>query len=224
MIGTELYIEKIKKSKINKNSPLELITELDIIKKFETDTGKLVGVVTNEPFYDFRLDVFRNRATGKLFRYTNVEYPKNGNGAASLIVIHNTDGEEYLLLLKSFRIFIDEGSWVYEICRGFADPCDKKSSMNTSMRELFEETGIDITKVQHTTRSLGAIYPDSGLSNNEVDLYRIDLFVNTSLKLNNLDENEHICDYKLVNVKEIKKLVSEIKDSFTLCAIAKAFI
>ena len=45
MIGTELYIEKIKKSKINKNSPLELITELDIIKKFETDTGKYMRLL-----------------------------------------------------------------------------------------------------------------------------------------------------------------------------------
>ena len=156
------------------------------------------------------------------------EYSKYNNdkpGAASLIVIHTQEHqkeEEYILLIKNYRVFIDQELW--ELPRGFAN-IDDPNSWSGALREILEETGIDLTSHTYKSQNLGEVYTDTGLTNSKVVLYRIDLFCKEeSLDFHNIDKDEMICGYKLVSTKQISSISKDIHDSFTLCALAKAFL
>lgn len=222
MIEKENYIKLISSSNNNPASPIELVTNIDEIEDFIAQTNQMIGVFDNSPFYKFRMDVYKNKNTGKKFRYCNVEYDKSG--AASLVVVHILKGDskgDYVLLQRNYRVFINQ--FIFEIPRGFADFNDK-NSLDTMMRELFEETSINLENIEHSVSKLGGVYPDSGLTNNFVDLYRVDIFVNSDITFKNNDSNEFIDKYKLLPVSEIPNFISKITDGFTLCTLAKAFI
>lgn len=224
MIFKEDYINLLKNTTriSHPQNKLKLITDVEEIEKFENETGIQIGCVLNYPFYVMRADLYENIVSGKRFRYCNVEYNNDKPGAASLIIIHDKDNS-YLLLLKSFRPFVDE--ICFELTRGFADPLNDNSSLNTALRELLEETSIDISKVRHDVKKIGTVFPDTGLSNNKVDLYKIEIFVDKeTITLENQDEDEIISGYNLINVKNLSSIIPNIKDSFTLAALAKSFL
>ena len=201
----------------NPQSPIELVTDIQIIEDYETNAQQDMGLIDNLPFYKFRMDLYRN-PEGKLFRYCNVEYDRFGS--ATLVVFH-TPKDEFILLQKNYRVFVDQ--YVWEIPRGFADLNDK-STLDSAIRELYEETSIDLKKIEHKVCEIGRIYPDTGLTNNQVSLYRVDINVEFEPVLKNNDKNEYISHYRLIPVSEIRDFVPQIKDGFTLCALAKAFL
>jgi 8-oxo-dGTP pyrophosphatase MutT (NUDIX family) len=223
MIEKEKYIKILKKTKLNPASPIELVTDIKEIEDYEAQTNdhQMIGVIDNSPFYKFRMDLYRIKNTNEKFRYCNVEYDKIG--AVSLVIFHILKGKskgDYLLLQRSFRVFIDQ--FIYECPRGFAN--FNESSIETMARELFEETSIDLKTLRHKTSKLGKIYPDTGLTNNLVDLYQVDIFIDAELILKNNDPKEFIDKYQLIPVSEIKSFIPKIMDGFTLCALAKTLI
>lgn len=216
MLNKEKYLDLLSQKKAAQSdftdSSISLITDTDILLEFESAHEQMIGMIPNEPFYSICLDVYRNNTTGTLFRYCNIHY--NRFGAAILVIING-----YILLNRQYRPFI--GSEVYEVPRGFADPEDP-DNRRTAIRELLEETGIDIKSTDYTftLKKLGDIYPDSGLSNNKVTLFLADITMEECPNLNVMDKNEAIVGHTLVSEEEFQSLIqsNKINDSFTLCA------
>lgn len=220
MTNKALYIEHIRKIQENSGSSLEIVRDMDIAERFEKETGKSIGVIDNQPYYNINLDLYREKDSGRLFRYCNVEY--NRNGAGMLIVFKSDDEKSQNLYLfeKHFRQFTN--SYHYEIPRGFADAGDLTSKV-TAVREIAEETGLVIEVSE--LLSLGTVFPDTGLTNSEVHLFAAELkadnAVLSSLKRNNTSENIH--DFILISHNELLRMISEnqLSDAFSLTALLK---
>ena len=220
MINKPLYIEHIRKVQENSCSSLEIIRDIDMTERFEKETDKSIGVIDNQPYYNINLDLYHDKTSGRLFRYCNIEYTKNG--AATLIVFKSNDeaSQNLYLFEKHFRPFTN--SYHYEIPRGFADANDLTSKV-TAVREIAEETGL-VVEVSELI-SLGTIFPDTGLTNSEVNLFCIELKANNSKLsvLKNNDITEDIHDFILISHNELGQMISENKlsDSFSLTALLK---
>ena len=218
MYYKDLYLKAIDDFNDNPASGMQLIKDTEIIESFEKETGKDIGIIDNSPYYDFRMDLFQN-SSGKLFRYCHVQYPENKRGAVTLVIFKMKHGD-YILIQNHYRIFVD--SFCQEIPRGFADPNDT-DSLYTALRELHEETSIDISTLKKNIIPLGNINTDSGLTNNTVDLYAVEIWTDILPNLANNDKNEAVSGYNLIPSKDISNLISSnmITDSFTLCALCK---
>ncbi len=216
MIDKKQYLEDLEHYDDYPCAELERIRDPRIIEDFEENTGKPIGLIDNSPYYQIRLDLFRNTRTGKLFRYCNVAYPEK-RGAAVLVVFH-CNNEELVLLECNYRIFL--GRYCYEVPRGFSS-LDDMTSKWTALRELKEETELDLSLLKSEIRKLGNVIVDSGLTNNTVDLYAVDIFAETIPKLVNQDQEEPIAGYKLVPIWKMRECakLGTIQDSFTLNAL-----
>lgn len=219
MYYKDLYLKAVAEFNDNPASGIQLIKDTEVIESFEKETGKDIGIINNSPYYDFRMDLFQNKSSGKLFRYCHVKYPENKRGAV-ILVIFKMKQEDYILVQNHYRIFVD--SFCQEIPRGFADPNDS-DSLCTALRELYEETNIDISTLKKNIIPLGNINTDSGLTNNTVDLYAVEIWTDILPDLSNNDKNEAVSSYNLILSEDISNLISSniITDSFTLCAICK---
>lgn len=68
---------------------------------------------------------------------------QNHKTDAVVLIMHDEDGEK-ILLNKEFRMAA--GTWVYNFPAGMIDPGEKP--MEAAVRELKEETGLDIVEVE----------------------------------------------------------------------------
>ena len=219
----KIYLSRIK----NDHSKLEIITNLEEIQNFENNTGKEIGMISHLPYYDVFFDVVKekNNPNGREFCYAHLDYPGKGGAAALVSVTSETDGKTYFVLLTIERFPMDNRTLI-EIPRGFKDYSDK-NTRETIVRELFEETGLSVDKMQTVVRFLGSVSPDSGICNNEVDIYSIE--ITTPEKITNIichpeDESEvSIKDYMFCTEEELYKLILEnrIIDSFTHSAVLR---
>ncbi len=216
MIEKKQYMKDLERSKDHPCAGLERVRNPQIIEKFEESTGKLIGLIDNSPYYQIRLDLFRNIRTGKLFRYCNVAYPEK-QGAAVLVLLH-CDNEAFVLLECNYRIFLER--YCYEIPRGFANLEDRTSKL-TALRELKEETGLDVSLLKSNIKKLGSVTVDSGLTNNTVNIYVVDILIDTIPYLINQNREDLIAGYKLVPIQDMEKYIKlgTIQDSFTLNAL-----
>ena len=194
-----------------------IIKDLNEAEKFEADTGKLIGTIDNQPYYNINLDLYQDKSTGALFRYANVEYQNSG---AAILVVFKSDKEDLYLLERHFRIFTNQ--YHYEVPRGFANPDDIDSRIS-AIRELKEETGLSLDEQQRELIPLGTVFPDTGLSNAEVSLFAVELNLSGGSHIKNHDKTEDIHGYILVNSEELQKMISgnKLSDSFSLSAILK---
>ncbi|WP_435746305.1 NUDIX hydrolase [Nocardioides sp. SYSU DS0663] len=78
-----------------------------------------------------------------------------GNALPGAVVLAERDDE--VLLVSQYRPAIGRRCW--ELPRGFADHSDGGDPLVAAARELFEETGL----VLEGSRSIGSVYPDTGL-------------------------------------------------------------
>lgn len=220
MINKDLYIEHAGNTHLNPCSLFEIVGDVDTAEEFEKETGKTIGVIDNQPYYNINLDLYRNTASGRLFRYCNVEYKKNG--AAVLIVFRAKDeaGQDLYLLEKHFRPFTN--NYHYEIPRGFADISDITTGV-TAVREIAEETGLVIEVSELIP--LGTMFPDTGLANSEISLFAAELKADNDrlTAIKNNDTSEEIQDFILINRSELVRMISEneLSDSFSLSALLK---
>lgn len=214
MINEKKYMERLSNKTEDTNAELTLVTDLNVIKKFENDSGKPIGMIDNFPFYYFCLDIYYNRKTNNFFRYCSVEYPNSG--AATLVVLQENNNN-FFLLNNQYRPFV--GNRVLEIPRGFAN--SNETPLETGLRELFEETNIKIKKAN--IRSLGKITPDTGLTNNCVSLFLAECEISQTSNLCINDDSEAILNHEIISENKMCKLIKNgtIKDAFTLAAFLR---
>lgn len=194
-----------------------LVTDLDLIEEFERTRGLAVGLIDNQPYYDFRMDVYRN-PSGQTFRYCSIEYSKQG---AAILVVFRKGGERFYLLNRQYRPFLQKTVW--EIPRGFANPEDG-DAFDTAIRELAEETGIEAAgDTEAKVRKLGTVHPDSGLSNNAVGLFAAEFALGECAEIGVRDAEESILGHRIVSEAELRCMIlkDEITDGFTLAAFTK---
>ena len=218
MVGKEEYIQSAKqRNKRNTLSSFEIVMDIDEILEFESKTGKQLGVINNEPYYNIHLDLCKHKVTGELFRYTHIEYLNEGKVGVAVLVVLKTKDVDLYVLEKHYRFLTNK--YHYEIPRGYTDLLENAEL--TVIRELYEETGLKVTAQQ--IQLIGTICPDTSLCNAQVNLYAVEIRISEEISLTNLDKLEEIHSYKLVAVEEYNKMVKcgEINDSFTLAAILK---
>lgn len=194
-----------------------LVTKPYVIDEYEEYSGVPIGVIDNQPFFDFRLDLYENTKTKKRFRYCNVSYSKFG---AAILVVFLYKRHPLFLMNRQYRPFIKKDA--YEIPRGFADPTDMDATY-TAIRELAEETNICICKDQCKLTNLGTVHPDTGLSNNTVSLFMAEIELENNMQVKSMDENECINGHVLLNETKITEMIvnDDITDAFTLAAFVK---
>lgn len=206
MINKDLLLIYLDRYSNATGSDLEVVTDFEIMAAYERENDMQIGVIKNQPYYDIVLPLYRRKGTDIYFRYPFLAYPKDKRGAATLIVIKCENEEDKFLLEHHYREF--HHAFLYEICRGFGI----SAGAETAVLELYEETGLNIEK--SNLIPLGEVIPDSGVSNNTVDLFACELKGKPNLHL--VDQDEQISGYRIMTENEILRNVS---DSFTLAAL-----
>lgn len=149
------------------NEAYPIVTDLYEMLSYEQETGTALGVVFESGFYMLAVDLIRGEQG--CYPYSRVIYPASG-GTVILPRRRDGDGQWRLGLITGFRHPTRAFSGG-ELPRGFMDAESEKLNVK---KEAMEELGIteeQITDVQY----LGQTVPDSGLSNNKVGLYLVDI-------------------------------------------------
>ena len=110
---------------------LEIIFDEKIIKEFEAETGREIGISYESPWRYMLVDLVRNRE-GKLFAFERV-VPRKTGGVAVLPIY-----DDKIVLVHEYRHPVQ--LWCWEIPRGFGETAS--SALSNAGKELFEETGI----------------------------------------------------------------------------------
>lgn len=221
------YLNQIKSNDINPK--LEYIYDINEIESYEKLTGKTIGMIENQSFFNIIFPLVKQKGKdSEPFIYPMISYPGSHGGAAALITATNgnEDSEKFILFVKQIRI-TNENKVSIEIPRGFADKFKDRTALATVLREVEEETNICVDKISSVT-PLGDMQVDSGLSNNNVSLFHIEIFSNNinEIKLSSNDDTEGVIGYAWYNEAQIFDLIKKnaITDSFTLCALLKYLI
>lgn len=196
---------KRERPKLFTGKELEIIFDEKIIKEFESETGREIGISYESPWRYVLVDLVRNRE-GKLFAFERV-VPRKTGGVAVLPIY---DGK--IVLVHEYRHPVQ--LWCWEIPRGFGETAS--SALSNAGKELFEETGINKAEFSY----MGQLMSDSGLTSDRVDLFLADV-KEMSCSIANQEETEVISEMRFFSLGEIKKLIKsgEICDSYTLSAI-----
>lgn len=157
----------------------------------------------------------------KLF-FDKVRFPNSEEGHYNRIV--ESDGKRGVAILpykngaiglvKQYRYPIDAEIW--EIPRGFGDTYHPETEAS---RELEEETGFVVPAGQLVR--LGTVFPNSGLLSSEVVIFAADC---NGLEAKAPSDDKEQVDFRWVKKSEVAAKIekSELKDSFTLCAVLLA--
>lgn len=142
--------------------------------------------------------------------YELVEHP----GASACLIIH----QKQILLVNQYRKVIKEHTW--EIPAGKIDKSDK-DPLSTILREVKEETGIDLDPTNLIY--LGKIYTTPGFSNEIIHIFFYEINDQNIPQLLPKDPQE-INQIKFFPIQEVFQMINEnqIKDSKTLCSICMA--
>lgn len=213
MLNESIYMKKLTEE-IPDRKDMEIVTERDILLNFEAEHVQEIGIIENAPYFDFRCDVYKDK-NGKLFRYCNVRYPQRAGGAA-IVILHIGD-RRIFLLEHHYRPFIRQTQ--IECPRGFAGITDK-NAVETIVRELEEECGIQIYEWHSSISSLGYMYPDTGLTNNKVQLFQVDVYLSngTNIQFQSHDDEELIEGFHFISESEFREQIKNgmITDSFSI--------
>ncbi|UYF43378.1 NUDIX hydrolase [Aliarcobacter cryaerophilus] len=132
---------------------------------------------------------------------------KFSKGAVILILEDNKN----FILIKNYRKAINKV--VIELPRGYGEI--NETSLETAIREAYEETGYKIDK--KNICKLGSINPNSAILSSEVDIF----FAKVSIKERIKGSDSEVIDIIKIDKNNIKQFIinGEIKDSFTLSAL-----
>ena len=219
MLNEEKYLTSLcqKAAADVPGNTVALVTDPDSIGEFERSQGLSIGLIDNQPYYDFRMDVYRN-PKGQTFRYCSIDYSRQG---AAILVVFRKGRERFYLLNRQYRPFLQKTVW--EIPRGFANPEDG-GAFDTAIRELAEETGIKTAEqANRIVRKLGTVHPDSGLSNNTVGLFAAEFELGECAEIGVRDAEESILGHRIVSEEKLRWMIlnDEMTDGFTLAAFTK---
>lgn len=190
------------------SSVYPIVTDREIIKRYEAESGKKIGVIYKSRFNTLVVDLIDGE--NGLFPYERVIPTASGRGVVCVPVL---DGK--LLLLNQYRHSIRSMQFCFP--RGFGE--NGLSSAENAKKELREETGADALECIR----LGEVSPDSGLIGTRCDVYL--------LPISDFDASlstEGIREMKLCTLEELEKKIAagEIDDGFSLSAFAlyKAYL
>ncbi len=190
------------------NAAYPIITDPLTLLTYEREHHVPLGVVYASKFYKLVVDLIEGEAGP--YVYSRVIYPAASGG--TVIIPRRKDGESYRIgLLSNFR----HPTRAYsggELPRGFLDA--ETEQLNVK-KEALEELGIteeQITDIIH----LGDTHPDSGLSNNRVGIYLMDIEGECTPPIG----HEGIVGVSWVSEEEIfERLRHGITDGFTQSAM-----
>lgn len=133
--------------------------------------------------------------------------------AGSVIVPFDKDGNVYLLERERVRL-----GHVYELPRGFVD-LNEVSAM-AALRELKEESGLTLVN-EDDLDFLGHLQPDTGVMDNEVSCYCVEVEPTTDYFHRDTDEEDEVHRVIRVTKKELVDLIKrrKISDSYTLSGL-----
>ncbi len=136
---------------------------------------------------------------------------KNIKNAAAIIPFCKTTKE--FVFLDIYRIPLKIRS--IEIPRGYGS--DNETSIDTAIREMYEETGIEVSKKE--LYKLGSIYPNSGLLSSNVDIYAA-ILETCNAKITPYQDKEKIKKIIFLGKDQVINWILEgkIKDAFSICA------
>ena len=119
-------------------------------------------------------------------------------------------------LVKIFRPALQGSFW--EIPHGFLD--ENENEVNACVRELREETGIEISPGD--IEFMATVAPDSGVLGGLVKIY----LARGSLQLSKVQHEIGLEDFSFFTKEEITELIDSgrLVDSFSLVAIYKFFV
>jgi len=140
---------------------IHIVLDEDIVKQYQRDTGKKIGVVYESRFNMMVCDLVYTQP-GKYFVYERV-LPAVERGA--IVAVTLCKGR--FVLLNQFRHALRENQ--YAFVRGFAEP--GLTPEENVMKEISEELGSEA----HNIRFLGECVADSGLCGNKVHIYSCEI-------------------------------------------------
>ncbi len=182
-----------------------LIIELDSkkVQDFVEKSGKKIGVVYSSPYNIMVVDLVSN-ASGSCFAYERLLPAVQGS---AVVVIPCYKGS--YVLLKQYRHALRD--FQYAFPRGFGEV--GLSDEENAYKELEEELGAQAI----TTKKLGTVVADSGMSGNIVSIFVCEID-KTVLK----NGYEGICEMITLTGLEMENWIAEgkITDGFTLAAWA----
>lgn len=180
-----------------------LIIELDPkkVQDFVEKSGKKIGVVYSSPYNIMVVDLVSN-ASGSYFAYERLLPAVQGS---AVVVIPYYNGS--YVLLKQYRHALRD--FQYAFPRGFGEV--GLSDEENAHKELEEELGAQAI----TTKKLGTVVADSGMSGNIVSIFVCEID-KTVLK----NGYEGICEMITLTDLEMESRIAEgkITDGFTLAA------
>ncbi len=195
---------------INEKSPYKIIFDAEIIRKWESEQANKnkIGIIYQDEYISILRDLveFPNQNRRGYFRIFYNSSIK-GSGSVAIFPIFNNK----IVLLKIYRHATR--SWHLEIPRGFGELGKKPKEQ--AIIEIKEELGAKITEII----SLGSFYPNTGIDSESVNLFLCKIET-----LGEVEINEGIQFYQLVDVDDFQNLVrnNKIQDSFTIVAYMKA--
>ena len=119
--------------------------------------------------------------------------------AVVIVPIFNTRGQSKIATIKEYRI--PAGNFTYGFPAGLID--EGETSVQAAMRELKEETGLDVVEHLYTTPPL---FSSEGLTDEVVEI--VYLLVEGTTSIEYLESNENI-ETSVLNRNEVKELLSQ---------------
>ena len=179
-----------------------IVTDREMIKRYEAESGKRIGVLYKSRFNTLVVDLIDGE--NGLFPYERVIPTSTGRGVVCIPVL---DGK--FLILNQYRHSIRS----MQLCfpRGFGE--NGLSSKENAKKELLEETGacaLDCIR-------LGEVSPDSGLIGTKCDVFLLPIASFDASR-----STEGIREMQLCSPAQMEEKIAagEINDAFTLSAFA----
>ena len=186
----------------NNNAEYEIITDPEKVSRYESETGKRIGVVYESPWHLMVVDLVTTGGQ-KYFAYERL-LPAVRKGAVAALTMC---GEKYILL-NQYRHALR--GLQYSFPRGFAE--EGLTPEENLRKELSEELGAEPDEVKF----LGNVVANSGVSGDKISVYLC--------RINSFKEKKHYEGIKKVEVfshEELEEMMREgkIDDGFTLSAL-----
>lgn len=181
--------------------PIRIVTDWDIVSKFQERTGKTIGVCYKSKFNILVVDLVYE-CEGEYFAYERL-LPAVPKGAVVCVPIYRGK----YILLKQYRHAMRD--FQYALPRGYAER--DTAAKENACKEIGEELGAKVEDLQH----IGCVVADSGISGQTVDIFRCEI-LNYQIQEN----HEGIVDAVVVTGEELTDMIcnNEISDGFTLAA------
>lgn len=194
---------KLRPEEFKDSGPIHIVTDHEIIKKYESETGTVIGVRYESAFSILLVDLVWEKE-GEYFPYERI-IPCVSQGAVICVPKIN---DKYIIL-KQFRHALRD--YQYSFPRGFAEK--GLSGEENALKELSEEIGGVVKKFQ----KLGCVVADSGINNALVEIWLCHL-----TSYNPHIKTEGIVEISEVTYEQLNSMIlnNQINDGYTLSAVS----